>query len=143
MSKFGDHGQEILPRYWLGDAFGGQAAFDAGFYCFCCLEQPYPYPGLAPDNVQRAIHTPIILEQKGGQIVAVTARLNEAVTRIFVAWNNHRNEVFVHCAAGMERSPLTTVWFLRHFFAIPLDRGYDWVIAHWPQAADRQSWLEK
>ena len=50
-------------------------------------------------------------------------------------------KVVVHCAMGMERSPLTVVWYLHNYRDMSLDEAYKTVQAARPIAVDRRDWI--
>lgn len=50
-------------------------------------------------------------------------------------------KVVVHCAMGMERSPLTVVWYLHNYQDMSLDEAYKMVQAARPIAVDRRDWI--
>lgn len=55
--------------------------------------------------------------------------------------NNIDKGVVVHCAMGMERSPLSVVWYLKTHDGASIDQAYDLVRQARPIAMDRRSWL--
>ena len=50
-------------------------------------------------------------------------------------------KVVVHCAMGMERSPLTVVWYLHTKLGKTIDEAYDIVIKARASVVDRRSWI--
>lgn len=53
-----------------------------------------------------------------------------------------KKDLLVHCAAGIERSPLAVVWYLHKFYHMSRDEAYDMVKEIRPQVQDRQLWLD-
>ena len=51
-------------------------------------------------------------------------------------------KVVVHCAMGIERSPLTVVWYLYKYHCLTLDEAYALVRKARPVAAERRFWIE-
>ena len=51
-------------------------------------------------------------------------------------------KVVVHCAMGMERSPLTVVWYLHQYHDKTIDEAYDMVQHARPVAVDRREWID-
>jgi hypothetical protein len=49
--------------------------------------------------------------------------------------------LLVHCAFGIERSPLTVVWYLMRHMFMNLREAYDLVLARRPEAQYRGAWL--
>ena len=52
-------------------------------------------------------------------------------------------KVVVHCAMGMERSPLTVVWYLHTYQDMSLDEAYKTVQTARPVAVDRRYWIKE
>ena len=50
-------------------------------------------------------------------------------------------KVVVHCAMGMERSPLTVVWYLHTKLGKTIDEAYDIVMNARASVVDRRSWI--
>ena len=55
--------------------------------------------------------------------------------------DNDQAKVVVHCAMGMERSPLTVVWYLHTKLGKTLDEAYDIVMKARASVVDRRSWI--
>ena len=51
------------------------------------------------------------------------------------------NKIVVHCAMGMERSPLTVVWYLHKYLGMTLDEAYSIVSSSRESTIDRRSWV--
>jgi len=51
-------------------------------------------------------------------------------------------KIVVHCAMGMERSPLTVVWYLYKYQDKTLDEAYQIVKAARESTIDRRSWID-
>lgn len=49
--------------------------------------------------------------------------------------------VLVHCAYGIERSPLTVVWYLMRYKDVNFKQAYDLVMARRPEAQYRGGWM--
>ena len=59
-----------------------------------------------------------------------------------VLLKNDDTKVVVHCAMGMERSPLTVVWYLHRYHDKTIDEAYDMVQNARPVAIDRREWID-
>jgi len=55
---------------------------------------------------------------------------------------NADTKVVVHCAMGMERSPLTVVWYLHLYHDKTIDEAYEMVKKARPVAVDRRDWID-
>lgn len=62
---------------------------------------------------------------------------------ITVALDNNFGDVLVHCAAGVERSPLAVIWYLMNRNSISLDDAYKIVKQKRPIIEDRRSWIKQ
>jgi len=51
-------------------------------------------------------------------------------------------KVVVNCAMGIERSPLTVVWYLTQYQGLTLDEAYALVRKARPVAVERRYWIE-
>ena len=51
------------------------------------------------------------------------------------------SKIVVHCAMGMERSPLTVVWYLHKYQNKTLDEAYQIVESARESTIDRRSWI--
>lgn len=51
--------------------------------------------------------------------------------------------VLVHCAYGVERSPLTVVWYLMRYQNMNLTDAYNLVLERRPEAGYRGHWLDQ
>ena len=51
-------------------------------------------------------------------------------------------KVVVHCAMGMERSPLTVVWYLHRYHDKTIDEAYEMAINARPVVCDRREWID-
>lgn len=49
--------------------------------------------------------------------------------------------VLVHCAAGIERSPLSIAWWMAKYQGFKFDKAYDLVLRLRPEAQDRRQWV--
>jgi len=51
-------------------------------------------------------------------------------------------KVVVHCAMGMERSPLTVVWYLHTYHNKTIDEAYEMAMNARPVVCDRREWID-
>jgi hypothetical protein len=108
----------------------------------CVLEGAPNYPGMT-------WHVPILRPPTGAPAPTGTAYVSKAQLQIAIFLIHMRIEdgkkLLVHCAAGVERSPLTCAWFLRHYYSehFPtLAIAYQHLKAIRPAVIDRTEWLE-
>ena len=73
----------------------------------------------------------------------VRKTLNELADIINKALNTDpKTKVVVHCAMGMERSPLTVVWYLHKYHNKTLDEAYEMTMAKRESTVDRRNWID-
>lgn len=124
---------EIIPNLFLGDL---QDAKDFDLLkpdgmIICVLEGR---PGNEPF---RAIHYPILTSSGH-----VHSRQLDRLCYVIDAILTKHIPLLVHCAAGIERSPLTVAYYLQGNMMITLDHAYDIIKEKRPQIADRSAWLK-
>jgi len=120
----------VLPGLWIGDASSCPVAHEVGFNSLCVLEDPCGTPHC---------HHVRILSLKDG--AAMPELLEAAADVIDRRWANLNPPLLVHCGAGVERSPLTVVWWMRRRFGLDFDTSYEWLQKLRPCVADRRMWI--
>ena len=135
---------EILPGLHLGDYADAivDAATNPKRLALCVLE------ALPPDAPPRTMHVKILSYDVSGatpRVFANPRQLDAAAMIIDSALaKDERNAgpgILVHCAAGVERSPLTVVWYLMHYEGMTMDGAYEFVRTRRPIVEDRRIWL--
>lgn len=126
---------EILPRLWVGNDFCCPAARRFGFKTLCVLERPCDSPGC--DHIAICESTPL-----GIVLRADREKIEEAVDWIIRAYRlSGSDRILVHCAAGIERSPLVIAHFLQEECRVSLDDAYGWIRRHRRIVQDRRAWI--
>ena len=73
----------------------------------------------------------------------VQKELDELVVLMHKALtDNDETKVVVHCAMGMERSPLTVMWYLTKYHNKTIDEAYDMIRQVRPVVLDRRDWID-
>lgn len=116
------------PYLFCGD-FSDAAAFDGTL--ICVLEH-------MPSK--RCFWIPIILLEKN-QIITQRKQL-EVVCRVIEDEIAHQREVLVHCAAGLERSPLVLAYWLTTRHKISFDDAYQLLQDQNKKIQDRRHWIQ-
>jgi dual specificity protein phosphatase-like protein len=135
---------EILPRLWIGTDFSCAWARKLGLATLCVLEKPCENEGCEHIPITRKTPLGIVLAAPSGEVDKAVWWLTSHWPRLFVFDGDDERSipgVLVHCAAGMERSPLVTALFLEEYFRISLDEAYEWIRKHRPIVQDRRAWL--
>lgn len=142
---------EVLPDLWVGDWTCCKRARKYDFKTVCVLEKPCVHCGectwnqvLAYDKrhlKHEILQTKeeITKEEYRAMIHVKGEFMIKAMDTIKAYWEE--GPVLVHCAAGVERSPLTVACFIQREFDLPFDQCYGWVKTHRPHTQDRKMWL--
>jgi hypothetical protein len=125
---------EIEPGLWVGDANSAEIAIRDGFDVLNVLENPSTLP---EDHIP--ILVPKVSDATFDGVRAYRSRLDDVA-----AWieNRRRRHVLVHCAAGIERSPLAVTWWITKTTPCTFVEAFWWVHAHRPVAENRFHWIE-
>ena len=96
----------------------------------------------SPKGVENIPTTRFLMDAspKGFTTVVDCMKMNEAADWIHARLTTG-GRVFLHCAFGMERSPLTAVWYLMRHHNYTLDEAYRIVKVNRPMTQDRKHWL--
>lgn len=124
---------EIIENLFLGDLQDSQD-FRQQFpndVILCVLENR------PNDEPFKAYHIPIITES--GHVH--TEQLDH-ISFFLEALLAKKSKVLVHCAAGIERSPLAIAYFLSYSKGISIEESYEIVKQKRPQIQDRRVWLK-
>ena len=128
---------EIIKNVWVGDI---DDAREWKGNKICVLES---YP---KDYTQRknSVLVPILssehihLEDENAEVMM------ENIDLVSTIIQNHimaGEKILVHCAGGMERSPLAVTWYLHKNAGVGLNDAFDFVKKKRPQALNRIQWL--
>ena len=124
---------EVIPGLFIGDIEDSRRSFDG--FVFNMLEGPVQNPD------SRHGWIPII-RSGPGEVRIRWKDLDIAAENIESALRTH-GRVLVHCAGGIERSPLTVAWFLYRKRGMTWEEAYSLVTTKRPQAQRRDAWLER
>lgn len=125
---------EILPRLWVGGLPASKALkASEGWTIICvrefnCKDEPW------------AIHIPLLRQEVGNR--AGRKSLDAIADEIELALAAGDN-VLVHCWEGVERGPLSVVYFLVTRRGYTFEEAYDKLKDLRPGVADRRAWLTK
>lgn len=134
---------EIIPNLWLGNFIDGEREQDR-MAVLCVM-----WDG-EPNIPQRAKHIQTTdyqtFQEYNGQVVQAegvttnTAKMDEAADWIHEKLTTPE-PVLVHCAYGMERSPLTVLWYLMRYHDMNLKQAYDLLMERRKEVQYRGTWL--
>ena len=89
------------------------------------------------------IYTGYSLENCGIYTIEIpTVRLTVVATAILELSSKPNKKLMVHCAAGLERSPLAVAWYLHFYHMRSLAEAYKAVRTIRPQLWDRTAWIK-
>lgn len=71
-----------------------------------------------------------------------TEQLDILADEIFVARRPNKR-VYVHCYAGMERSPLVVAWYMQKYVGHTLNSAYKHIQEKHPQTQNRECWIRR
>jgi protein-tyrosine phosphatase len=124
---------EVVTNLWLGDLMDANAW---GHARLNVLEGPVTY------STPHQHDTHIAILDLAKTPPAQPTWLDAAASHIGSYCIVGGNPLLVHCAAGIERSPLTIAWFLRKSGRFTtLNSAYSYLQGLRPVVADRREWL--
>jgi len=124
---------EISKNLFLGSRTGAAVA-PKDMHILCVM-----WKG-EPGRPNRAHSIPTTTWNAQDQIVADPTKMDEAADWIHLHLSQG-HQVLVHCAYGVERSPLTIVWYLMKYRAVSLDAAYQLLMSKRKEVEDRRHWL--
>lgn len=124
---------EVIERLWLGNMVDGkQAPEDFAVLSVMWDNEP---------GQDHRCHKIITTKWNGQEVFADRKAMDQAADWI----HGHRQggtHVLVHCAYGVERSPLTVVWYLMRHEGMNLRDAYNLVLVKHKDADYRGTWLQ-
>jgi hypothetical protein len=93
-----------------------------------------------PGKPPRATHIPTTTWNDHDQIKADPEKMEEAADWIHLHLSQGY-QVLVHCAYGVERSPLTVLWYLRKYRGMSINSAYKLLMSCRKEVEDRRHWL--
>ena len=117
----------VTPRIGITDFEGSVESVEKGYTTI---------------NVAGELDSPaqiqIAVEPNRGQVRETLDKLADIINEAV----KDDTKVVVHCAMGIERSPLTVVWYLYKYQNLTLDEAYALVRKARPVAVERRYWIE-
>lgn len=126
---------EIIPNLYIGEM--NEGAFFHQLGTMHVLSVMWGEADQSPPGVTNIMTTNPLL---GLNPVADCELMNEAADWIHDSLQTGK-PVLVHCAFGMERSPLTVMWYLMQYKGMTLDAAFTLVKEKRGMVADRRHWL--
>jgi len=119
----------VTPRIGITDFEGSVESVNKGYITI---------------NVAGELDSPadltVPVEPHSGDVRETLNSLADTINGILNETDDSR--VVVHCAMGIERSPLTVVWYLTKYRDMTLDEAYALVREARPVAVERRYWIE-
>jgi predicted protein tyrosine phosphatase len=132
---------EIVDHVFIGDAYDAK---NWERRIICVLEsRPESEPS-------RAFILPILktvswmgqLDTRPDGSIHADTEVLDLVADMIDTFVKREEDVLVHCGAGIERSPLSVVWYLHKKKGLSIEEAYRIVIAARPQVMNRSVWLD-
>lgn len=127
---------EIIRHLWIGNMGDGR---DAGkdFHVLCVMwKNEEGVPARAHQIETTGYGTAI----SDFNVWAIPEKMDEAANWIHERVSKEE-DVLVHCAYGVERSPLTVVWYLMRHQGMDFKQAYDRVLFRRKVAQYRGAWM--
>jgi hypothetical protein len=126
---------EILPRLYVGGATDAQLV--DGVYSLLNVMwdgEEFCFP-------KYATHMKTLGFNRKTEITETDIPVMEAAADWIHERVSSGQHVLVHCAFGMERSPLTVLWYLMRYHKMSLDEAYSLLKKKREEVLDRREWL--
>ncbi|HEC65885.1 MAG TPA: hypothetical protein ENI23_11345 [bacterium] len=124
---------EILPHLYIGDSTDAK---EFKGHLICVLE------GILDDEPPHAMWVPVF-ETHGAEVTHAKIPQLELVCLAIQRYLSLEEDVMIHCGAGMERSPLTVIYFLHKYRDMGLEEAWQYVKRHRPASLNRLQWLRE
>lgn len=120
----------------IGNASEGLKASWSGDWFVINVTEP-------EENPRANVNVPLVRKRvESDPAVIFPDDLNFLADIIATAVLSYKKNVFVHCTAGLERSPLVVAWYLHQYEGLSLDEAYSYVRNSRPEALDRRAWIQ-
>ena len=128
---------KIIENLYIGDLQDAtNFEKEVGPNILCVLE-------FRPANEPKGAMHIAFLEQaaEGGSAIRANKEKLDLIADMIDAHLKNNNKLLVHCAAGLERSPLAIVWYLHKHLKFTIDDAYELIKKLRPQTMIRKEWL--
>jgi hypothetical protein len=125
---------EIIPHLWVGGSAAVKQTRDKEGWTLVCVRETQCY------KASNVIHIPVLRADRKWR--AGKRALDDIADAIDLGLGRG-DQVLVHCWEGVERSPLSVVWYLATRQGYTFDAAYEHVRDLRPQVVDRRAWLTK
>ena len=130
---------EIIKNLFVGDMQDAILFREQGNANILCVLESRP-------DIEPVVAMQIgFLEQgaQGGSVIRTNKKKLDLIASMINTHLKNNNKLMVHCAAGLERSPLAVVWYLHKYHNKTIEEAYNIVKERRPQIIDRRIWLEQ
>lgn len=133
---------KILDHLYLGDWNDAQK-FDGTIICvmqdILSVEPKHAYWIPIIRTTGGEIDYDKLIDDQDLEVTALPHQL--MIAGVLINMGMDEGDVLVHCMAGIERSPLTIVYYLKNYKGYTWDDAYKFVQDKRPEVANRLSWL--
>jgi len=121
----------VIERLGITDWEGALEAHLTGCYVI----------NVAPE-LERMKENDITLPLNGNTNKQIVMSLNRIANTIHnKLQESPESKVVIHCAMGMERAPLSVIWYLHKYYKLPLEEAHDKVVAVRPIVLNCLQWV--
>ena len=134
---------KILDRLYLGDWADAQK-FDGTIICVMqdiLSVEPINAYWIPVIRTSKPVDDNHLIDGQDLEITGLKHQL-ELISELIHDNRIDGKDVLVHCMAGIERSPLTIVYYLHKYRDMSWDRAYSFVQEKRPEVANRLQWLK-
>lgn len=128
---------EVVPGLWVGNQASAIDSFPGVIISVVSTEEH-----LESSEPTRSFHIPLLDEDETGNLYPTTREILDEIADT-IETSLVRSKCLVHCAMGVERSPLAVTWYLFRKRGMDFDEAYDLVKQKRPIAQDRRAWLNR
>lgn len=126
---------EVIPRLFVGDQVDAQQ-----------MDGKMPILNTMWDGEEmffpkHATHMKTLFFNRQTEITETNIPVMEAAADWIHERLSNGQHVLVHCAFGMERSPLTVLWYLMRYHKMSLDEAYSLLKKKREEVLDSREWL--
>jgi protein-tyrosine phosphatase len=130
---------EIIPNLYIGDLLdANEVSCKYGDeWAIISVTDARPDKTVVPKSFHKRI-----TRMFNNELDANPSALDIIAVRIDASLKEGK-KVLIHCSAGIERSPLTVVWYLYKKRGMSINQAYELVQQKRPMVQDRSYWLSR
>jgi len=119
----------------IGNYLEGRELAESGEWFVINVADPY-------ENPEADIFFPFYTFSDKTDTVRISTHRLDVVADIIAYGLKKKGKVFIHCTAGMERSPLAVAWYYHKYKNMTIDKAYREVRRIRPETLERKHWIK-